>query len=377
MRNCKGDTGNAIDSRMVAKCDKNGIIIQKYESVKEAANSNNVFASDIRQAAQGKIDKIGNYYWIYIFDDDFQQNIYLQSLKGALTENGYSCDFVNSFANSSSIKTQTAKSVEVKNTNEGLKDLFLLIKQSTIHFNRDFVWQDVILKENFKECYENYLNGIKWKIEFFQMTAVLSSPTTKNIFVPNQWFVVAAYAVGVYMELQKYKKTFERTADRLGEKYDTLAKTMRDNTQLVDKIAFLDAATIVLQESIDSEEIVEQSAKRLWRFATDYSWWSGQKTIDRHDYFQSVVLNMLNLVNSSQGYVGDIVNAYGNDKRLFSLVRLLEDFTVNLEGETFLDRITEEKELPQEVEIVKSANGIPTKHKITISANSIKKIGGK
>ena len=67
----------------------------------------------------------------------------------------------------------------------------------------------------------------------------------------------------------------------------------------------------------------------MWRFVNDYSWWSGQKTIDRGDFYVSVILNMLNLVNASQGYVADIVNAYANDYELRKLVRSIDAFTVN------------------------------------------------
>ncbi|HWR29008.1 MAG TPA: hypothetical protein VN631_04160, partial [Negativicutes bacterium] len=70
--------------------------------------------------------------------------------------------------------------------------------------------------------------------------------------------------------------------------------------------------------------------EKLWRFTTDYSWWSGQKTIDRHDFHMSVILNMLNLVNASQSYVADIVSVYANDKELRYLVRSTDRFTVNL-----------------------------------------------
>ena len=121
----------------------------------------------------------------------------------------------------------------------------------------------------------------------------------------------------------------------------------------------------------------EKAANRLWRFATDYSWWSGQKTVDRGDFYLSVVLNMLNLVNASQGYVGDIVNAYGSDEHLMSLTKNLGVFTKNMEGETYdipiRPEITE-KEINDSKEAVEASTG---PHRIKISANSIKKLGGK
>ena len=79
--------------------------------------------------------------------------------------------------------------------------------------------------------------------------------------------------------------------------------------------------------------MVEEASTRLWRFVNDYAWWSGQKTIDRGDFFVSVILNMLNLVNTSQGYVADIVNAYANDYELRKLVQSIDGFTVNMSEE--------------------------------------------
>ncbi len=44
----------------------------------------------------------------------------------------------------------------------------------------------------------------------------------------------------------------------------------------------------------------------------------------------SVVLNMLNLVNASQGYVADIINVYANDFHLRMLVDKVDKFTTDL-----------------------------------------------
>ena len=102
----------------------------------------------------------------------------------------------------------TKDGIIMENT-ELLKDLGALIRQSTIHYNQDFIWQDVELTTEFKEAYEEYLDKNKWKIEYFDSTSVITTPTTKNIFVPNQWFVIASYAIGVYSELHKYKGYLE------------------------------------------------------------------------------------------------------------------------------------------------------------------------
>lgn len=261
---------------------------------------------------------------------------------------------------------------------ELLKDLGVLIRQSTIHYNQNFVWQDVELTNEFKEAYQEYLETNRWQIEYFNATSVITTPTAKNIFVPNQWFVIASYAVGVYNELQRYKRVFEQVSDARHERLDLYARQLRDHASSVDKVAFLNAGKEILLVKCEEQESVEKAAKRLWRFATDYSWWSGQKTIDRGDFYLSVVLNMLNLVNVSQGYVGDIVNAYGSDERLMSLTKDLGKFTTNMEGCTY--DIILQPELLNDENIDNQADNIvietPAMDRIKISASSIKKLGG-
>jgi hypothetical protein len=260
-----------------------------------------------------------------------------------------------------------------------LRDLRALIRQSTIHYNQDFVWQDVELTDEFKDAYEEYLSKIKWSIEYYNATSVITSPTSRNIFVPNQWFVIASYAVGVYSELNRYKKYFERVADARSQKRDVYAKQLRDNASTVDKVAFVQSGKEILYIECNDGSAAEKAANRLWRFATDYSWWSGQKTVDRGDFYLSVVLNMLNLVNASQGYVGDIVNAYGSDPHLKRITRDLGAFTKNMDGVTYDIILKEEKTVSDGEQVEESLlelNREPSKHKIKISKSSIDKIGG-
>jgi len=131
------------------------------------------------------------------------------------------------------------------------------------------------------------------------------------------------------------------------------------------------------------EAIINDAIEKLWRFVTDYSWWSGQKTIDRHDFHMSVILNMLNLVNVSQGYVADIVSAYANDKELRYLVRSTDGFTVNLslpEGYTPdeypIDTVEEVSSKYSTHEENTGSLDTAVKPRIKISTNKVKEIKG-
>lgn len=258
-----------------------------------------------------------------------------------------------------------------------LKDLRALIRQSAIHYNQDFTWQDIELTQDFKDAYEEYLEKNKAKIEYNTATSVITTSTSKNIFVPNQWFVMASYAVGVYSELHRYKAYLEKISEMQHVRLDVYAKQLRDQTHTVDKPSFLNSGNQIIQNDCHTNEGVDKASNRLWRFATDYSWWSGQKTVDRGDFYHSVVLNMLNLVNASQGYVADIVNAYGSSPKLLMLTKDLGNFTANLEGSTYDIPILAEDVHDYGNEQEHPISSTPTKHRISISASSINKLGGK
>lgn len=214
--------------------------------------------------------------------------------------------------------------------NDKLRSLGALIKSASTRYSNEFVWQDITLTDEFQRCYAKFLERSRYEIEFFTSTAVITTPQSRYIFVPNQWFVIASYVVAVYEELYKYKELFAAISDQRGKRLDEYAKQLRDATTAEEKKLFTDAANAVLIKKKFDEAIIHDTIEKLWRFVTDYSWWSGQKTIDRHDFHMSVILNMLNLVNVSQGYVADIVCVYANDKELRYLVRSTDCFTVNL-----------------------------------------------
>lgn len=210
-----------------------------------------------------------------------------------------------------------------------LKNLHSLIRNAALTYMNEFVWQDIELTEEFKTAYSDYLKKNRYDIEFLGSTAVITSSSTKYIYVPNQWFVIASYAVVVYEELQKYKDYFKKIAEKAEKRPDEYAKYLRDNATINDRNRFTKIAKDLFYSVCSNEDEADEAATRLWRFVTDYSWWSGQKTIDRGDFHLSVILNMLNLVNASQSFVGDIVSAYANDSKLRSLVSSIDNFTVN------------------------------------------------
>lgn len=217
----------------------------------------------------------------------------------------------------------------MSNRTSALKDLGALVASSVARYNAEFIWQDVKLTDEFKEIFTFVLSGSNADVSFFGNTAIVTTSKNKQIFVPNQWFVIASYVVDLCRELKTYQSFFFKVADSLHKDYEDFAKELRSSSSsYLHHDEFIEKAYEVLSDesSIPSQDI-KLSTMYLWRFCTDYTWWAGQKTIDRGDFMNSTILSILNLVAASQGFVADIVLYYLGNDQLEELVRNPEDFT--------------------------------------------------
>lgn len=251
-----------------------------------------------------------------------------------------------------------------------LKDLCVLIRKSTLHYRENCPQGDVVLTEEFQERYGKYLRDKDFMIDFNKYTAVITTSVGNSMFVPNQWFVIAAYALGVFTELMTYKDYLKKVCDYMGERPKTIIPKMRDSTSSINKNRFTDACHYVF--SAYDDDAIRLATQRLWRFATDYSWWSGNKTIDRTDFHLSVVLNMLSLVNVSQSFVGDIVSDYYG-ARLFGILADLSSFTETYSGPTFeIEDYRDPKETVADTPVEQSSDDFIPGEEIVISVRSKK-----
>ena len=223
-----------------------------------------------------------------------------------------------------------------------LRNLNKLIRDSSILYRNEFECKDVQLSDDFKLLYKTFLQEKGYESEYYQFTTSVISSSTKYIFVPNQWFVIASYAKEVVASLLSYQKVFDSICDDLFVNEEDYAKALRGLSGTNEKERFCKAARRVIAEDYlyCSEEQLSQSVDRMWRFVSDYTWWSGKKTVNRRDFYVSVVLNMLNLVNASQGFVADIAYAYATDSDLYEITEDLSRFTKG-----YIDSTPHEKNL--------------------------------
>ena len=207
-----------------------------------------------------------------------------------------------------------------------LKDLDRLVTNSIARYNSEFIWQDVRLTDEFKLAFANCVATSGGVIKYHECTAVVTTSKNKDIFVPNQWFVIASYVIELCEELKKYQSYYFKVADQLNEDYEDYAKSLRGCAEGdLHKDRFISAANGVISDIVECDDLEAQSAAyKLWRFCTNYKWWGG-------DFMHSTILSILNLVAASQGYVADIVGYYLNDNSLRDLVTNVYEFTVDLD----------------------------------------------
>lgn len=230
-----------------------------------------------------------------------------------------------------------------------LKNLNAVLTYAMQRYQNEFKWQEVVLNDSFKRAYKYYLARKECSIEYFENTSIITTKAGKNIFIANQWFAIASYMVDFCTELLTYKEYLIRICDLLCEESEAYIKSMKMSLNFSENRRFLKTAMEFLQKEFPESQDIEVVSNYLLKFVTDYSWWSGNKTIDRADFFVSPVLNALNIVNVSHGYVADIIYAYATDISLRKLVENLSTFVVDpqinkyvpSEKESELYRITE------------------------------------
>lgn len=205
-----------------------------------------------------------------------------------------------------------------------LEDLNDLATASQDHYNNTFINEDFKLNRQFKERLFEFLETKNSTIQYFDYSAEISTSSNMKIFCPNQWFYLATFVVEYRSELIRYKNAVEVIADSAvngmsRSQFFVKVKLLKENENA-------DEYAPEIKEAIYnyfSDDL--RSAERLWRFLTDYAWWRGQKTVDRPDFFVSPILNLLELVNVSQGYVADIANYLASNSRLMQSALNMRD----------------------------------------------------
>jgi hypothetical protein len=257
-----------------------------------------------------------------------------------------------------------------------LKNLHAVLVYARERFNNEFVNQEVILSERFMDAFREYMESREREIEFFRYTTVLTNREGQRIYIANQWFAIASYFVDFCTELLTYQQYFEKVCDYLmicgsdiRRNYATRLKNLPSHD---DKVAFTSAALKILRKDFPTSNDYERVVGYLWKFVSDYGWWAGSKTVNRHDFHISPLLNQLNVVNANAEFLAEIVLSYSSDLKLRKMVEQLEYFTINFRKNDYLPS-KEEQESYEEAE----DTSIPVQKRgfngISISAASLER----
>ena len=257
-----------------------------------------------------------------------------------------------------------------------LKNLHAVLTYAKERFHNEFVWQEVVLAEDFKNAFRNFMESKGKEIEYFQHTSILKNRDGQQIYIAHQWFAIASYYVYFCTELLTYSQYFERICSYLNiygvtQRRD-YATRLKNVPYTGEKENYLMAAKKIIQEDFPESTEHERIADYLWRFAHDYNWWAGSKTVNRHDFHISPILNQLNVVNANAEFLAEIVLAYSSDLQLRRMVESLDNFTINVKKNTYEASVIERESYveAEEISIPEFGSGF---RGISISAASLER----
>ncbi len=274
--------------------------------------------------------------------------------------------------------------MEIIQSDQILKDLHIVLSVAKERLTKEFLLQEVELNDLFKVDYKNYLVGKDCDVEYLTNTTVVINSIDQKIYIANQWFVIASYFVDFCTELLTYRSLFVKickdymfmTASQMKEYATRLKSFPKDE----DRAHFMSKALEMLRHDFPNKyELHEQTATYLWNFASDYKWWAGSKTVDRHDFYISALLNQMNVVNNNSEYLAIITHSFASTLALRILVENPEKFTVNLKLKYYIptEYCTEEEVGPILVSEQASAIGTRLSKGISISAASLERFQSK
>ena len=189
-----------------------------------------------------------------------------------------------------------------------LADLHEVAIESRQRFNDEFTPTEIVLSEPFKNAFSQCASNDGQTVAFLAHSAVVTTSDNKKIYIPNQWFRMASFMVDFTELLYQYSRTvvaiLSRQIGAARERNDFIDNLKAGNAQ--SKASFIEWTDSYLRAEYPVQEDRELVSSRLIRFATDYNWWFGNKSIHRTDFYLSPILLLLGVVAQSQGHIADI-----------------------------------------------------------------------
>ena len=166
------------------------------------------------------------------------------------------------------------------------------------------------------------------KINSFNLTyndySVVFGGSTGSLdsYIPNQLFYIAAHYNEYTQQLFHYKSEIMKVINASGFSGD-LTKFFITEREIKNRE---DSQFYAL---LKDQDIKEEDKELLYKFVTDYSWWHGAKTIDRQDFFNSPILNVMGMTASSNSTLAMICGFFANKPEVSDLLNSSDNNSSN------------------------------------------------
>lgn len=216
-----------------------------------------------------------------------------------------------------------------------LRNLNDLVVEARTRYADNYNNRELKLHQNFKNAFKNVLDYKGNTIRYLEYSAEITINQSNNkIFLPNQWFCISTFLTDYTKEILNYKNKLiqiKETSSSSPSEFWNLVKNQKGNAPN----EITEPLNTYLNDYFDTDIV---SLEHMKRFLTDYSWWNGQKSIDRPDFYVSPILNILGVVNVAQTYIATIVYFYAtNDLLMNESIKLLDE----IETDSFIEEVTD------------------------------------
>ena len=192
-----------------------------------------------------------------------------------------------------------------------LRNLKELAENLRNSFASSFDPSDRKLPQSFKERVT--------KINTFNLTynnySVVFGGGTGNLdsYIPNQLFYIAAHYNEYTQQLFYYKSEIMKVISASG--FSGNLTELFTNERKVTNIEESQFYAL-----LKDQDIKEEDKELLYKFVTDYDWWHGAKTIERADFFNSAILNVMGMTASSNSTLAMICGFFANKPEVADLL---------------------------------------------------------
>ena len=188
---------------------------------------------------------------------------------------------------------------------EELRDLNKLAGDVVKNFNDNFNANDCKIPQAFKDKVKSLKS---FSVVYNDYSVVIKGDgiRSKDSYVPNQSFYMASFFIEYSNELSKYKQKILPLISNAGISNNELTSFFTHERD--DGKGDIERGEDKFVKILDNIGYNSPDRDFLIKFVTDYSWWSGSKTIERSDFFNSPVLSIMGLTASSNAAMALIVD---------------------------------------------------------------------